>query len=157
HHPVIGSHEDLEAATVDDVKAFFARYYVPNDVSLVIAGDIDPAAAKEQVTRLFGPIPRGAVPPPPAAAEPKLGKAGRETIPDDVKLAKTVMAWHSTARFAPGDAEMDLVAQVLGEGKSSRLYKALVYDHPLAQEVTAQQSSQDLGSYFSIEAIARPG
>jgi predicted Zn-dependent peptidase len=76
---------------------------------------------------------------------------------DDVKLPKIVMAWHSPKRFAPGDAELDLLALILQNGKASRLYKALVYDKPLAQEVDAEQHSQDLGSVFTIEAIAQPG
>jgi predicted Zn-dependent peptidase len=157
HHPTIGSHEDLQAATVDDVKAFFSRWYVPNNASLAIAGDFDPVKVKEQVERMFGWIPRGEAPKEPTAPAPRLGSVVRETILDNVKLPKVVMAWHSPARYAPGDAELDLLAVILREGKASRLYKALVYDHPIAQEVTAEQHSQDLSSYFTIEAIAQPG
>jgi zinc protease len=157
HHPVIGSHEDLEAATVPDVKAFFDRFYVPNNVSLVVAGDFDPAQARAQITALFGGLPRAVVPPAPTGAQPRLTSVVRETIPDNVELPKTIMAWHSPARWAPGDAEMDLAGVILEHGKASRLYKALVYDRAVAQEVTAGQYSQDLGSYFSIEAIAQPG
>lgn len=156
HHPVIGSHEDLQAATVDDVKNFFGRWYVPNNLSLVVAGDFDSKAIKPTIERIFGSIPRGEVPAAPKASEAKLTKVLRETIPDNVKLPKVVMAWHSPARYAPGDAEMDLCSTILQEGKASRLYKALVYDKSLAQEVHAFQYSGDLGSYFSIEAIARP-
>ncbi len=157
HHPVIGSHEDLEAATVPDVMAFFDRFYVPNNVSLVVAGDFDPQQARAQIQALFGGIPRAVVPPAPAGAQPKLKSVVRETILDNVELPKTILAYHSPARFAPGDAEMDLAAVILEHGKASRLYKALVYDRAVAQEVTAAQYSQDLGSYFSIEAIAQPG
>jgi predicted Zn-dependent peptidase len=157
HHPVIGSHEDLEAATVPDVKSFFDRFYVPNNVSLVVAGDFDSAQARASIQALFGGLPRAVVPPAPAGAPPKLTSVVRETILDNVELPKTIIAYHSPARFAPGDAEMDLAAMILEHGKASRLYKALVYDKPLAQEVSAGQYSQDLGSYFSIEAIAQPG
>src|SRR5262249_16215777 len=87
----------------------------------------------------------------------KIGKVVRDTLVDNVKLPKTIMAWHSPARYAPGDAELDLAAEVLEKGKASRLYKALVYDHPLAQEVHAGQESQDLAPLFVIEAIAQPG
>jgi zinc protease len=73
-----------------------------------------------------------------------------------VKLPKIVMAWHSPKRFAPGDADLDLLTEILQDGKASRLYKALVYDHPIAQEVTAEQRSQDLSSTFVIEAVAQP-
>ena len=157
HHPVIGSHEDLQRATVDDVKAFFARWYVPNNASLVVAGDLDPVKVKAEVERLFGWIPRAEVPPAVAVAAPHLAGIVRETMVDNVKLPKIIMAWHSPAHFAPGDAELDLAGVILQEGKASRLYKALVYDHPIAQEVHAEQRSQELGSYFAIEAIAQPG
>jgi predicted Zn-dependent peptidase len=157
HHPVIGSHEDLQAATVDDTKQFFARWYVPNNMSLVVAGDFDPAKVKPEIERLFGQIPAGAVPKIEKPATPKLTGVVRETMRDDVKLPKLIMAWHSPAHFAPGDADLDLLSVILQEGKASRLYKALVYDRPLAQEVKAEQHSQELSSMFVIEAIAREG
>lgn len=157
HHPVIGSHEDLQSASVGDVKAFFARFYVPNNASLVVAGDFDAQAVKERIQALFGGIPAGSPPKAPAAFEAKLTKVVRETVTDNVKLPKTIMAWHSPARFTPGDAELDLAAAILQEGKASRLYKALVYDRHLAQEVSASQHQQDLSSIFEIDAVAQPG
>jgi predicted Zn-dependent peptidase len=157
HHPVIGSHEDLQAATVEDVKSFFSRWYVPSNASLVVAGDFDPAQARALVERAFGWIPTGKAPGAPPSSPPKLTSIVRDTIPDNVNLPKTVMAWHSPAHFAPGDAELDLLAVVLQEGKASRLYKALVYDKALAQDVAAVQESGDIGSRFVVEAIARPG
>lgn len=157
HHPVIGSHEDLQAATVDDVKSFFARWYVPNNASIVVAGDVDPAQTKAEIERLFGWIPQVPLTKVEQPAAPKLTSVVRETMTDNVKLPKIVMAWHSPARFAPGDAELDLAAAILEDGKASRLYKALVYDKPLAQEVRAGQRSQDLSSMFVIEAVAQPG
>lgn len=157
HHPVIGSHEDLEAATVADVRAFFDQWYVPKNLTLVIAGDFDPAQAREQVAKYFTNLPSREPPArnPPAPAT--LSGELRETIEDHVELGKVLVAWHSPALFAAGDAELDLAAATLERGKASRLYKALVYDKPLAQTVSAYQSSQDLGSYFAVEAIARPG
>ncbi len=157
HHPVIGSHEDLQAATVEDVKGFFHHWYAPNNASLVVAGDFDPAQIRPMLEKLFGWIPKAEVPTAPPASEPKLTKVVRETIPDNVALPKIVMAWHSPAHYAPGDAALDLLGDILAHGKASRLYKSLVYDHSLAQEVTAEQRSQDLGSAFVIEAIAQPG
>jgi predicted Zn-dependent peptidase len=158
HHPVIGSHEDLQAATVDDVKTFFSRWYVPGNASLVVAGDFDAARARTEIERLFGAIPRADAPPAPAPAPPPpLKGVVPETVVDDVKLPKIVMAWHSPRIYAPGDAELDLLGLVLEEGKASRLYKALVYDHPLAQEVSAEQRSAELSSTFVVEAIAQPG
>jgi predicted Zn-dependent peptidase len=156
HHPTIGSHEDLQRATVDDVKAFFSRWYTPNNMSLVVAGDIDPVKTRAEIERLFGWIPRGAATVEPTAAAPELHGVVRETMQDDVKLPKIIMAWHSPKHFAPGDAELDLLSLILQEGKESRLYKALVYDHSLAQEVTAEQPSEELSSTFVIEAIAQP-
>ncbi|MCS6899913.1 MAG: pitrilysin family protein [Myxococcales bacterium] len=158
HHPVIGSHEDLEAASVADVRAFFAKYYVPSNASLVIAGDIRPEETRALVERYFEAIPAGQRPArqPPFAPRP-LGKVVRETIQDRVEFTKIVVAYHSPARFAPGDAEMDLLAAILTLGKSSRLYKSLVYDQPLAQSVEASQGSQDLSSVFTIEVLVRDG
>jgi predicted Zn-dependent peptidase len=157
HHPVIGSHEDLEAASVDDVKQFFARWYVPNNATLVVAGDFEPGPTKERIQSLFGGLAKVEVPPAPPATQPKLSGIIRETIADNVGLPKTVMAWHSPAHFAPGDAELDLASVILEHGKASRLYKALIYDKPIAQEVNAEQSSNDLSSYFTIQAIPRKG
>ncbi|EYF03126.1 M16 family metallopeptidase [Chondromyces apiculatus] len=157
HHPVIGSHEDLQAATVADVTGFFRSWYVPNNASLVVAGDIDPAATKALIEKYFGGIQAGKVPPAPAAPAVTLKGVVRETLTDNVQLPKVIMAWHSPAQYASGDADLDLLATILDEGKASRLYKALVYDKPLAQEVTAMQLSGELGSRFVVEAIARPG
>ncbi len=158
HHPVIGSHEDLEAAEVDDVKSFFATYYAPNNLSLVVAGDFDAKAILPDIERLFGGLKSHEIPPAPAATPVKLTSVVRETlVEDNIQLPKIVMAFHSPARFAPGDAELDVLANVLDRGKTSRLYKALVFDKELAQSVNATQTQQDLSSVFTIEAIARPG
>jgi len=162
HHPVIGSHADLEAATVDDVKQFFARYYDPANASLVVAGDIDPKKATELATKWFGSIPsRGAAPDPgaPGFTDTKttLTSVVREKLEDDVELPKIVMAWQSPKHFGPGDAELDLLASALSSGKASRLYKSLVYEQKLAQSVEAGQDSGVLGSRFEVGVIARPG
>lgn len=156
HHPVIGSHEDLEAASVDDVKGFFKTHYVPSNLSLVIAGDFDKATARDLVQKSFAGLGGTAAPAPAAPAAPRLDRVVRETIEDKVELPKIIMAWHSPARFAPGDAELDLLSNVLVDGKSSVLYKSLVFDKQLAQSVQASQVSQDLSSYFVIEILARP-
>jgi predicted Zn-dependent peptidase len=162
HHPVIGSHEDLEAASVDDVKKFFATWYDPANASMVVAGDFDPAAAKTIIEKNFGGIPSQGKPTDPGAPgfsdqKTTLTSVVRETVPDNVELAKVTLAWQSPHHFAPGDAELDLLANVLGGGKSSRLYKALVYDQKIAQEVSARQESRVLGSDFVVDALVRPG
>jgi len=140
HHPVIGSHEDLEAATVDDVKAFFASFYDPANASIVVAGDFDPAKAKETIDRMFGTIPsRGAAKDPGAPGfddhKTTLTSVVKKTIEDEVELPKIVMSWQSPKHFGQGDAELDLLATALATGNASRLYKALVYDQKIAQSV----------------------
>jgi predicted Zn-dependent peptidase len=162
HHSVIGSHEDLEAATVEDVKDFFATWYDPANASLVVAGDFDPVATKALIERWFGTIPSRGKPKDPGApgfqdTVTTLTGVARRTVDDEVELPKVVMAWQSPRHFAPGDAELDLVASVLSSGKASRLYESLVYRQKLAQSVSATQLSGTLGSRFVVEAIARPG
>lgn len=158
HHSVIGSPEDLTAASVSDVKSFFARWYVPSNASLVIAGDIDKEEAKKLAARYFDVVPEEPkperqtdMPPPP------LGKVVRQTIEDRVELPKIVMAWHSPAHFQPGDAELDLFASILSSGKASRLYQSLVYEKPIAQSVDAFQWSRGLSSIFLVEVLVQPG
>jgi zinc protease len=161
HHPVIGSHEDLEAATVDDVKAFFHEWYDPANASLVVAGDFDPKAISALIERYFGSIPTHGPSRDPwdpvHAPATALTKVVRQTVTDKVELPKVLMAWQSPRHFAPGDAELDLVASVLASGKASRLYRSLVYEKKLAQSVEAEQTSGDLVSRFVVAAIARPG
>lgn len=157
HIPVIGTHQDLVAATVDDVKEFFAKFYVPSNASLVVAGDFQPAEIKPAIARLFGTLPRGSEPIRRDAPPVQLDRVVRNTMSDDVQFAKTFVVYHSPAVYQPGDAEMDLAAAVLSDGITSRLYQKLVYDNPLATEVTAYQESRLLGSLFRIEATAKPG
>ena len=161
HHPVIGSHRDLEAASVDDVKAFFTKWYVPKNLSLVVAGDFEPTQTKATIQKLFGGLSAAA--PPVVAPVPiaRLSSVVRETLEDDVELEKLVFAWHAPKAYAEGDAELDLASLVLTKGKGSRLYKALVLgterEPGLAQDVTASQRSADEGSRFVIEVLLRPG
>ncbi len=157
HWPTIGSMEDLSAASYDDVVEFFRTYYAPNNASVVIAGDIDPAATRALVTKWFGPIPGGRPVPPIDPPVAFLGAEQRSTMEDKVQLPRLYMCWLTPASFSPGDAEMDLVAGVLTGGKNSRLYKKLVYELQIAQDVSAGQASRALGSYFTIAATARAG
>ncbi len=157
HIPVIGSHEDLQAATVDDVKNFFAQYYVPSNASMVVAGDFDPQEIKPLIAKLFGSLPRGNDVAHATAKPVRLDEVKRLTMTDDVQFARTMMVYHSPARLQPGDAEMDLAADILASGISSRLYKRLIYDESLATRVSAYQASMQLGSTFHIIAMAKPG
>jgi len=154
---VIGSMEDLSAASLDDVREFFTAYYAPNNASLVVAGDIDLTATRALVEKWFGGIPRGADVPPLVPQPVQLTSVVRKTLTDQVQLPRLYMAWHTPAFYAPGDAAMDLVGSVLSGGKNSRLYKRLVYDLQMAQDVFAGQQSRALGSNFLVIVTARPG
>jgi zinc protease len=157
HWSTIGYPEDLKAAAVGDVAAFFKTYYVPNNASLVVAGDIDIPQARQLVEKWFEDIPRGKDIPPLVVPPVQLEGVKREAMTDKVQLPKLHLAWHSPAHYAPGDAAMDLVATLLTGGRSSRLYRRLVYELQIAQSVAAYQQSQRLGSIFNIEVMARPG
>src|SRR5262245_44964869 len=136
HLTTIGTPEDLDAAKLDDVRAFFKTYYLPNNATLVIAGDIDKAKARELVDRYFAPLPRGADAPVKRTPMPiSLTAEKRLSVEADVELARVIITWPTPPEFAPGDAELDMVADVLTKGKSSRLYKRLVYDLQIAQNV----------------------
>lgn len=155
--PTIGSMKDLTAASLEDVKEFFRLYYAPNNASLSIAGDIDPVKTKAMVEKWFGEIPMGKPVPPQDRTMASLAAEKRMTIEDRVQLPRLYMAWHSPATLTPGDAELDLLSSVLAGGKNSRLYKRLVYDLQIAQDVSAFQSSSKLGSMFVISSTARAG
>jgi zinc protease len=157
HWPTIGSMEDLSAASHEDVVQFFKTYYVPNNASLVIAGDIEIDEARRLVEKWFAEIPRGPDPPPIVPPAVTLTSVKRETMTDRVQLPRLYLAWHTPPVFAPGDAAMDLVSSLLTGGKNSRLYRRLVYELQIAQDVNAFQQSQKLGSIFAIVATARPG
>ncbi len=155
--PTIGSMEDLSAATHQDVAEFFKTYYAPNNASLVIAGDIEIAPTRALVEKWFSEIPRGPAVPPIVAPAAVLTEVKKETMTDKVQLPRLYLAWHTPALFTPGDAAMDIVANLLTGGKNARLYRRLVYDMQIAQDVSAFQQSQGLGSVFVIIATARPG
>src|SRR5262249_3529799 len=161
NHPyygdVIGSHADIQAAKLEDVKDFFKRYYAPTNASLAIVGDIDKASVKALVEKYFGPFKRGEPVPKPSVQTPKITAERRAVITDRVELPRVYMAWITSPFFAAGDADADVAATILGGGKSSRLYKSLVYDKQIAQNVSAQQYSFMLGSVVNIDVTARPG
>ena len=153
----IGSMEDLTAASFEDVARFFRTYYVPSNASLVIAGDIDPAATRKLVEKWFSDVPAGKPVPALSVPTPVLDGVKKKTITDRVQLPRLYLSWHTPALLKPGDAEMDIVSNLLSGGKNSRLYKRLVYDLQIAQDVNAFQQSQALSSSYLIMATARPG
>ena len=157
YHQVIGSMEDLTAASVDDVKAFFRTYYAPNNATLVVAGDFDRAKTKQLVEQYFGPIPAGDGVTRRPAPEVKLAATKRIAMEAKIQQPQLYVSYPTPANFAPGDRELDLLGTVLAGGKSSRLYKRLVYDMKIAQSVTAGQQSQLLASSFELTASPMPG
>jgi predicted Zn-dependent peptidase len=157
HEAVYGTHADLEAATVDNVKDFFATYYVASNASLVVAGDFEAARIKPLIAQLFGTLPRGAPVARRTAPIAALPGVVRATMLDKVQLPSVRMVWHSPPAYADGDAELVLLGAVLSQGKSSRLYKRMVFDERIATGVAAFQDSLALGSMFTIDVTAAPG
>jgi zinc protease len=153
----IGLPEDLDAATAQDVKDFFATYYTPGNASMVVAGDFDPKVIKPLISSLFGTLPRVNDPIHKSAAQPVLTEVKRLTLVDRVPQARTYMVWHSPAYYKPGDAEMDLAGAILSDGFASRLYRQLVVADQLASDASAFQSSAYLGSLFYVVATAKEG
>jgi zinc protease len=157
HSSIIGSHEDIQAAKLDDVRDFFKKYYVPNNASLAIVGNIDIAVTKAMIEKYFGSIPRGAGVRAPQVAVPRLTQEHRLTITDKVELPAVTMAWVTPTIYTPGDVEADVAASALGGGKTSRLYEMLVHRTGIAQDVSASQDALGYGSVFTISATATPG
>jgi zinc protease len=154
---VIGSHADVEAARLTDVREFFRQYYIPNNASLAIVGDFDPARVKSLVEKYFGSIPAGPAVPKIDVKTPAITSQKRAMVTDDVELPRVYMAWITPPIYQPGEAETNLLAQILGRGRTSRLYRDLVYRRQIAQDVDAENEPLALGSVFVVHATARPG
>jgi zinc protease len=160
HHSVIGSMEDLDAASLDDVEQFFRTYYAPNNAVLSLVGDFDSDRARELVQRYFGDIPRGPdIPPIPGRTElpPTLGGAVHETIAQDIALARVYHAYRTPA-YGSDDFYAGLVASyVLGYGRAALLYRTLIREQQLAQDVVAYAFPIVVGaSMLVVWATARP-
>jgi zinc protease len=155
--PVIGSAADLRAATLQDVKDFFATWYVPSNASLVIVGAVDPAQTMALVNKYFAFLPKRPVPTQVTAPPAALTSQVTLQLTDKVDLDKVVIAWLSPKQGTTGDAACDLLASILGRGKASWLYQRLVFRDQLATEVEVEQETRELQSVFTISALARPG
>ncbi|HVC18650.1 MAG TPA: pitrilysin family protein [Vicinamibacterales bacterium] len=156
HWSTIGEVPDLHAATLAQAHEFFRAYYHPGNASLVIAGDVDTEATLALVRAYFGGIPPG----PPVAAVGAAAPADREVrlvLEDRVELPRLYLNWHSPAMFSHGDAEMDLLSDLLANGKTSRLYRQLVYERQAATDVAAMQNSRELCGFFQVIATPVPG
>ena len=156
--PTIGSMTDLSAAALDDVKGFFRTYYAPNNASLVIAGDFDPDSVRKLVHFYFADIPRGpAMPARPSPAPVRMASDTFAVLEDRVQLPRVYDVWHSAKAFHADDAVLDVLAYVLAGDKNSRLYKRLVYDLQVAQDVSATQNSGRLAGSFFVVVTPKPG
>ena len=156
-HDVIGSPEDLNAASVADVVDFFKTYYTPNNLSLAITGDFDIAQARRLVEKYFGPIPPGPALDRPKHWIPVLESPKTIEVNDRVPRERTYLAWPSPAFFDPDDGVLDLASSILADGLSARLPQTLVHDRQLCTNVEAFQSSMEIAGFFAVVATARPG
>jgi zinc protease len=156
HWMTIGSAEDIRAMRLEDAHAFFRTYYHPANASLVLAGDVEEARALALAEAYFGDLPAGEPPPPVSVPSTPLD-GQRLVLEDRVELPRLYVAWRSPAMFAPGDAELDLVGDLLANGRTSRLYRTLVYERRIAVDVAAAQGSRELESFFLIVVTAAPG
>jgi zinc protease len=157
HWPVIGSMADLSAATIEDVREFFTKFYTPNNATVCIAGDIRPAETRRLVESWFGDIPRGPELTRPVAPAFTLPADVYATLEDRVQVPRLYNAWHSTRTWAPDDAALQVMGHVLAGGKTSRLYKRLVYELQIANQVYAYQDAGRLDGKFAIVSTARTG
>lgn len=153
----IGSLDDLTAASIDDVKAYFRKYYVPNNASLVIAGDFNPKQARSWVEKYFGSIPKGASIKRPSPVSPTLNGEIRKTFEDNVQLPRLYMVWHSVPQYSGDDAALEMLASILSQGRGSRLQSNLVQNRQLAQSVSASNISAEIAGTFRVISTAGSG
>jgi len=156
HWLTIGSAEDIRAMRLEDVQEFFRTYYHPANASLTLAGDVDTERAFDLAEQYFGDLKPGPLP-APVRGTAALHRDVRLVLEDRVEMPRLYMAWLSPAMFAEHDADLDLLADLLANGKTSRLYRTLVYEQRLALDVGAHQGSRELGSFFLLVATAAPG
>ena len=152
---VMGSHADVEAARLADVRAFFTQYYSPNNATIAIAGDYDPATIKALLEKYFGPLPSAPKENVAPVVTPPITTERRATVTDTVQLSKVTLAWLAPPAFSPGDADAGIAALILGTGKASRLYRELVLKQQIAQSVNCYDDSEALASNFICEMIAK--
>jgi zinc protease len=154
---VIGSHADIEAARLNDVRDFFHQFYTPNNATITLAGDFDPAKIKAVIEKYFGPIPAGPPVPRSDVTTPPITSERRATVTDTVQLSRVSVGWLAPSAFHEGDAETQLFIQILGGGKSSRLYRKLVYERQMAQSVDCSNTQAlALSSVDICDVVARP-
>ena len=154
---VIGSHADVEAARLLDVRDFFQHFYTPNNASIAIVGDFDAKTIKDKVAKFFAPIPKGPAVEKPAVDTPAIASERRVTVTDTVQLPRLSVAWLAPEAFHAGDVDTQMFINILGEGKVSRLYQKLVYQDQVAQSVSCSDQSMMVTSIAQCNITARPG
>ena len=152
----IGSPEDLDNASLDDVKSFFRRFYTPNNASLAIVGDFDPDAARSLVEKYFGDIPPGPHVERPLRMDSSLSGAVDITSYDRVQLPRLYMTWPTIPAFSDEQPALDILAAILGDGRSSRMYRSLVYERRSARDVNVFHHDQEIAGEFIMQATANP-
>jgi predicted Zn-dependent peptidase len=160
HHSTIGSMEDLDAASLEDVSEFFATFYAPNNAVLTVAGDFEPDTAMAMVERHFGPIPANPnLPPAPdMRIAPHIGRQLRELVPDRVPLPRVYLAYRMPVFGTDAFEDLTVASDLLGTGRASRLYRTLVRERQLAQDISVFPFPIVGGaSMFALWATARPG
>lgn len=155
----IGSLEDLQAASMDDVKDFFRQYYVPENTILVVSGAFEEKQAKNWIEKYFGPIARGTTPVNrPNPDMPRLDKEVRTTVEDSLARApRRYMVWHSVKQYAADEAALDILGYILSTGRTSRLQSNLLYGKELVSGIGGGNGTSEIGGTFQIQATARPG
>lgn len=156
HWLPIGAAEDIRAMSLDEVRDFFRAYYHPANASLALAGDIESDQAFDLADRFFGDLPAGPVP-APVRAQARLSSSASLLLEDRVELPRLYLAWHSPEMFGPDDAELDVAADVLTQGKVSRLHRSLVFERRVATDVSAYQHSREISGMFQISCTAAAG
>jgi zinc protease len=155
---VIGVVAEIQAASLEDVRDFFRRYYGPNNASLVLVGDFDPAVAKRLIDKYFSAIPRGPDVERPDVKAPPIASVVKENLEDKLaQLPRFEFVWNGVHPFDDDEAAGDVLTEVLAGGKTSRLYQLLILDKQVATSVDANNPSLGLGGWIQIGATARPG
>jgi zinc protease len=154
---VIGSHADVEAARIADIRDFHQQYYTPNNASLAIDGDFNPVKLKAMLTKYFGPIPKGPPVPPVNVKTPAITEQKRVTVTDTVRLPQIIISWLTPPAYTPGAEDAQIAMFALGGGRASRLNQALVYKNQLAQSVRCGVRPMKLTGVAQCTVTAKPG
>ncbi len=157
HWPTIGWMEDIRNYNLDDVKNFFKTYYAPNNATLVVAGNYDEKTVLESINKYFESIPAYPNIPQIVANPIPLTESKKIIHEDNIQLPRLYLAWQTDKMFGADDAALDILSELLGSNKNSRLYKSLVHEKQIAQDVSCFQYSAKLCGMFFIIATAKPG